>query len=70
MGIKSTSIVALVFIVIIANALAQEENEKASKPTPKFIRKLFQKLFETNGEFRQKREAEKPEHKGKNERKK
>ena len=66
MGTKTLILVALVFTFMLANTRGLERNEeKASKPMPKFIRKLFQKLFEKDGEFKEKREAKQPEKKAK-----
>lgn len=66
MGTKTSTFVALVLTFMLASALAFEENEKEDKPTPKFIRKLFQKLFEMDNALKEKREAKEPEveHKG------
>jgi hypothetical protein len=65
MGRKALIFTAIVLTFMLANAWASEENEKASKPMPKFIRRLFQKLFEKDGELKEKREANQLESKPK-----
>ena len=64
MGGKRLVLIALVLTLTLANARALQENEKARKPMPKFIRRLFQKLFEKDGgAFKEKRETKEPEKK-------
>jgi hypothetical protein len=63
MGSNKILVIALVLTLAFANARAIVENEKASKPMPKFIRRLFQKLFEKDGELKVKREVKEPEKK-------
>ena len=61
MGSKTSIFVTLFLTFMLARAWAFEENEKADKPTPKFIRKLFQKLFDMDNALKEKRDVKEPE---------
>lgn len=61
---KASVFITLVVIFIFQNAFALEENEVARKPTPIFIRRLFQMLFEKDGDrLKEKREVKETESK-------